>query len=77
VALVSVVTSFPFHGLKLVTQFFFIQRAWKRTRISSFSLINFEVGVVLQMEIRLNGSDESEGVASFKAQPSRNNSRSA
>jgi hypothetical protein len=42
-----------------------------------FFHINFEVGVTLQLEIRLNASDESDDVASFKAHPSRNNSRTA
>ena len=75
-ASVSVVTSFPFHGLKLVTHFLFNMYGNGR-ELPPFFPINFEVGVVLQLEIRLNGSNESDGVASFKAHPSRNNSRTA
>jgi len=73
----SVATSFPFHGLKLVTHFLFNMYGNGRELAAFFPPINLEVGVTLQLEIRLNGSGESDGVASFKALPSRNNSGTA
>jgi len=68
---------FSFHGLKFVTHFLFNMYGNGRELAPFFLPIKLEVGVTLQLEIRLNGSDESDGVASFEAHPSRNNSRTA
>lgn len=73
--LVPVVTSFHFLDWNCLP--IFIQRAWRLRRISLLFTSVFEVGVTVHLEIRLNDSNESEGVASFKAYPWQNNSRIA